>query len=104
MRNQIDIDRLAGCVLSLFQMVAVLSRTNDTLQREKGKTEGGGFSPSELRLCQTICKEEAQKVAAQCQLIFGVLSTSEDKRARSLHRKNLRWGGYFPRPTFDRII
>ena len=103
-RNQIDIDRLAGCVLSLFQMVAVLSRTNDTLQREKGKTEGGGFSPSELRLCQTICKEEAQKVAAQCQLIFGVLSTSEDKRARSLHRKNLRWGGYFPRPTFDRII
>lgn len=99
-KNQVDIDRLADSVLACFTMVAVLSRANDTLKKKDGT-----FASSELKLAQAICREEGAKVSANCTLVFGVeAGASEEKRARSLHKMNVRFGGYFAKPTFDRII
>lgn len=84
--------------MGAFQMVSVISRANDSLQKKAPN------SSHELILCQAICRQEAKKVAINSDLIVGILDTSEEKRSRTIHKRNMRFEGYFAKPTFDRVI
>lgn len=76
-----------------FQMIAVISRTQANLEKS-----------DEVILCQQICGQAHQDVKHLEKLILGVLDTSEEMRSKAIHKRNVRFDGYFARPTFDRII
>lgn len=81
-----------------FQMVSVICRTNNSLKLNQS------FSNQELLLCKNIC-HKAHTMAVQLEdLIFGILDTSEEKRSKMIHSLNMRFDGYFVKPTFDRNV
>ena len=81
-----------------FQMMTVISRTQMSLK------SNNSFADKDVMLCKQICKEACQEAISLKELIEGVLDTSEEKRSHQINKRNIRFGGYFTKPTFDRLV
>ncbi|KAJ6221493.1 hypothetical protein RDWZM_000038 [Blomia tropicalis] len=99
-KNQIDMNRFASITMSAFKIVSVLSRVSQSLKQRKDAMS----TKLELQMGRSICQQEAINVADLKDLIVGVEDVSEEKRSKKLHKLNIKFEGYFPKPTFDRII
>ncbi|OTF73777.1 hypothetical protein BLA29_003633 [Euroglyphus maynei] len=97
-KNQIDMNRFCSITVNAFQMVSVISRTNDSLSR------GSRFATQQLRLCESICRKAHQEVNSLEKLIEGIEEIAEERRTKTIHQSNMRFDGYFARPTFDRVV
>ena len=93
-------NRFASITMSAFKMVSVLSRVSQSLKQRKDAMS----TKLELQMGRSICQQEAINVADLKDLIVGVEDVSEEKRSKKLHKLNIKFEGYFPKPTFDRII
>lgn len=85
-------------IMCTFRMMAVIARANHSLNHNMPNSVEEGL------LCQKICARDKREVENLRDLIYGVLEMSEEKRSATIHRRNIRFDGYFARPTFDRII
>ena len=83
--------------MSAFQMISVLSKTNQSLQLNSPQSQ------HELSLCRHICQQEMKKVNTN-HLLIGGLEIHDEKILKMVNESNIRFEGYFAKPTFDRII
>lgn len=90
--------RLSSILISAYQMAAVISRANAVIGTS------GKFVTEQLLLCEKTCEIELRNSRFNRKLIEGILEISEEKRTRIIHKRNMKYNGYFAFPVFDRVI
>lgn len=91
-------NRFCTMTVNAFQMVSIICRTNDSLLR------GSPFTSQQLRMCENLCQKSHREVLSLEKLIEGIAEIAEERRTKIIHQSNIRFNGYFAKPTFDRVI
>ncbi|UXI20144.1 hypothetical protein NH340_JMT06087 [Sarcoptes scabiei] len=100
--KQISLNRFATIIISCYEMVSVISRTNAYLSDEKNRS-ASNFQ-NELSLCKLICSDAFKKVTTAKKIVYEIVDYSEERFFSNINQSNIRSNGYFPMPTFDRVL